>query len=171
MTDAAGYFGFFNSKDQTAILTRDDSDAGFPRGNMMGLAISDSSAVGYYLVGMVSDKTRESRSYRNKVFTPNEKSHQFTFNYDPTANDGIGRFIYTLDDEKFSVDLIPEQRTSGAIFDRFGFANVRSGGHSIEFYLDDLIYTARCNPLLERRQWKQQFLEVDYPHEQAGRKF
>jgi len=171
MTDAAGYFGFFNSKNQTKMLKRDDSDAGFPRRNRMGLSVSDSSAVGYYLVGLVSDNNGESRSYSDKVFTPGERSRHFTFNYDPAANDGIGRVTYTLDGEKFTVDLIPEQRKSGATFDRFGFANVRSGGHSVEFYLDDLTYTARRDPSKQRRRWQQEILEVDYPHEQGGRRY
>ena len=57
---------------------------------------------------------------------------------------------------------------AGATFDRFGLANVRSGGHSVEFYLDDLTYTARGprpKPVPQTR------VEVPYPHEQAGRRY
>ena len=123
------------------------------------------------VVGLVSDNHRESRSYRDKVFTPSEQSWHFTFNYDPAANNGIGRITYTLDGEQFTVDLIPEQRESGAIFDRFGLANVRSGGNSIEFYLDDVNYTARRDLSKKRQRRKQEIMEVDYPHEHGGRKY
>lgn len=168
MTDAAGYFGYFRSKDQTRILTRGASNA---KRNMMGITIADSSAVGYYFVGSVSDGDGETRSYREKVFTPSEQSRHFTFAYNPAENNGIGRITYSLDGEQFMVDLTPQQRQTGATFDRIGLANVRSGGHSVEFYLDDLTYTVRRDPSKPRKRFQQQVLEVDYPYEQAGRKY
>lgn len=74
----------------------------------------------------------------------------------------------TLDGREEAFDLTPEQRRAGATFNRFGLADVRSGGHSVEFYLDDLTYTARVprpKPVPQTR------VEVPYPHEQAGRQY
>ena len=59
----------------------------------------------------------------------------------------------------------------GAVFNRFGLANVRSGGHSVEFYLDDVAYTARRPPGTPPKFIPQSSVEVPYPHEQAGRRF
>jgi hypothetical protein len=47
-----------------------------------------------------------------------------------------------LDHVEHSLDLTPRQRKSGVAFNRFGLANIRSGGNSVEFYLDDVTYTA-----------------------------
>ena len=76
----------------------------------------------------------------------------------------------TLDGRETVIDLTPRHRRSGAVFDRFGLANVRSGGHSVEFYLDDVTYTARRAPGTRPRFVPQTTVEVPYPHEQAGRR-
>jgi hypothetical protein len=77
----------------------------------------------------------------------------------------------TLDGREHVLDLTPQQRKAGARFDRFGLANVRSGGHSVEFYLDDLTYTARRDPDARPKFIPQTSVEVPYPHEQAGRRY
>ena len=103
----------------------------------MGVAIADSSAVGYYFLPQVSSRSREVARKSCGVFTPDRRRHRFAFAYDPAGNGGVGRVTVTLDDHEEGFDLTPEQRRAGATFDRFGLANVRSGGHSVEFYLDD----------------------------------
>ena len=77
----------------------------------------------------------------------------------------------TLDDHEFGFDLTPQQRKSGAIFDRFGLANVRGGGHSVELYLDDLTYTARREKNAKPAFTPQTSIEVPYPHKQGGRRY
>jgi hypothetical protein len=77
----------------------------------------------------------------------------------------------TLDGRAYVLDLTPQQRKSGAVFNRFGLANVRSGGHSVEFYLDDVTYTARRKPGTLPKFIPQSTLEVPYPHKQAGRRY
>jgi len=57
------------------------------------------------------------------------------------------------------------------VFNRFGLANVRSGGNSVEFYLDDLTYTARRAPGTRPEFIPQRSVEVPYPHKQAGRRY
>ena len=171
MTDAAAYFGYFNDEDQTKILPAGAADAGFPRANMMGIAISDSSAVGYYFSPVVSSAQRQGVSHRNTVFTPDGKRHRFSFQYDPDTNNGVGRIEVKLDDRTFVMDLNPELRKSGALFNRFGMANVRAGGHSVEYYLDDLVYTARRAPGTEPKFIEQTHVEKPYPHKQGGRRY
>jgi hypothetical protein len=170
MTDAAGFFGYFNSENHVVPLER-GSNQGSPMPNSMGIQLSDSSAVGYYFRPFVNSGRDVRTEARGPVFTPGEKPHAFTFDYDPAANDGLGRIAITLDGKEYSADLAEGVRESGATFNRFGFANVRRGGHSVQFYLDDLKYTARRAPGEEPEFHDQEVLEVAYPKESAGRKY
>lgn len=171
MTDAAAYFGYFNRDDQLASFGADTPDAGFPLRNMLGFVIADSSSVGYYLNPLVSDSERQGASGSCGVFTPDRRRRRFTFAYDPAADDGRGRVTVSLDGQQQSFALTPEMRRSGAVFNRFGLANVRRGGHSVEFYLDDLSYTARRDADTPRKFIPQGEVKVPYPVKQAGRRY
>lgn len=170
MTDAAMYFGYFNSKDYSVSGTSSPG-MGFPLPNMMGLCIADSSAVGYYFVGLASDSSGEGVELRGPVFVPDRKVHHFSFTYDPCANNGAGQILFSLDGQKMVKDLDPSMRRSGALYDHFGLASVRRGGNSVEVYLDDLSYTARLGPDAKQVIHKQEVLPVKYPKESAGRKY
>jgi len=167
-TDAAMYFGYFNHADQTATGFKSSDQ---PAIQSMGIAISDSSAVGYYFSGFCNAKGGISASGRGPVFVPNGRQRQFTFEYDPKANDGVGRITYTLDGQTVSFDLTPEMRRSGATFDRFGMANVRRGGNSVRVYLDDLTYTARRDPSVKPQFHQQQIVRSRYPKASGGRQY
>jgi hypothetical protein len=45
------------------------------------------------------------------------------------------------------------------------------GGHSVEFYLDDLTYTADRASDSRRTFVPQTTVEIPYPHEQRGRRY
>jgi hypothetical protein len=165
-TDAAMFFGYFNHDEQ---ISKHETNVDSPVGQMLGIGISDSSAVGYYFSGVCIDKNKEAARATGPVFVPNGKQRQFTFEYDPKANDGAGRIRYTLDGEETTFDLTPEMRKSGATFNRFGMANARRGGNSVRVYLDDLTYTARRDPNAERVFHKQEVVKSRYPKESGGR--
>jgi hypothetical protein len=171
MTDAAAYFGYFNRNNQVEKFDRARSDAFSPVASTMGVTIADSSAVGYYFQPQVTSADREVVRKRCAVFRPDRRRRRFTFEYDPKGNGGTGRVTVTLDGQEHLLDLTPRQRKAGARFDRFGLANIRSGGHSVEFYLDDLTYTARRDPDARPKFIPQTRVEVPYPHEQAGRRY
>jgi hypothetical protein len=171
MTDAAAFFGYFNRDNQIQKFDAANSDLSSPIANMLGISIADSSAVGYYFMPQVSAAGREVVRNASEVFAPDRRRRKFKFTYDPAGNGGTGRVTVTLDDRRITLDLTPAQRKQGAAFNRFGLANVRSGGHSVEFYLDDLTYTARRAPGAEPKFIPQTTLEVPYPHEQGGRRY
>lgn len=171
MTDAAAYFGYFNRDSQIQKFTDENSDIGMPSPHTLGLVIADRSSIGYELTPIATSGNRESTRGSCGVFTPDRKRHRFTFNYDPDANDGIGRVTVTLGGKETVMDLSRQVRDANASFDRFGLANVRRGGHSVEFYLDDVSYTARRSPNMPPRRVPQSTLEVPYPHEQGGRRY
>jgi hypothetical protein len=170
MTDAAMYFGYFNSKDYTPSEVIDPAK-GNPSPERLGLCIADSSAVGYYFDGLVSNSTGGGSELRGPVFVPDQKPRDFSFIYDPAANKGVGQIRFTLDGQETVLDLDPSVRQSGAKFDRFGFASVRSGGNSVEVYLDDLTYSVRRDPDTKPDIHPQETLPVRYPKESAGRKY
>jgi hypothetical protein len=168
MTDAAMAFGYFNHDEQTATYS---TNVDSPVGQTLGIGVSDSSSVGYYFSGSCRAKGKASAGATGPVFTPTGKQRQFTFAYDPKANNGIGRVTFTLDGQESKFDLTPEIRASGATFNRFGMFNVRRGGNSVTVYLDDLSYTARRDPNAKRVFHKQEFVPARYPKENGGRKF
>lgn len=171
MTDAAAFFGYFNRDNQMQVFASDNPDAGFPMRNMMGVTLADSSAVGYYFHPLVSASDREGSSTNCGVFTPDRRRRRFRFAYDPAGHNCVGRVTVTLDGKEYNFNLTAQQRKSGAVFNRFGLANVRRGGHSVEFYLDDLTYTARRTAQTKPAFVKQTTVNVPYPQKQAGRRF
>ena len=90
MTDAAAYFGYFNRDNQVEAFDKAKSDAFSPVANTMGVAIADSSAVGYYFLPQVSSRDREVARKSCGVFTPDRRRHRFAFAYDPAGNGGDG---------------------------------------------------------------------------------
>lgn len=171
MTDAAAFFGYFNYDNQVEAFDEKNSDKSSPIPNRLGITIADSSAVGYYFEASISAADQGVVRKACEVFVPDRRRRRFTFAYDPAANNGVGRATVTLDERHYELDLTSEQRKAGAVFNRFGLANVRSGGHSVEFYLDDLTYTARKAPNATRKVIKQTTVEVPYPHQQGGRRY
>jgi hypothetical protein len=165
-TDAAMLFGYFNHDEQTATYT---TNVDSPVGQMLGIGVSDSSAVGYYFSGFARAKGTAGAGATGPVFTPTGQRRQFTFAYDPKAGNGAGRVTFTLDGKETSFDLTPQMRADGATFNRFGMFNMRRGGNSVTVYLDDLSYTARRDPSAKRVFHQQQVIQSPYPKRSGGR--
>ena len=171
MTDAAAYFGYFNRDNQVQTFAAPEADAGFPLPNMLGIAIADSSSVGYYFTPQAASGDRQTVRKECGTFVPDRRRRPFSLCYDPAGNGGTGRVTIVLDGKPHVMDLSASQRKSNAKFNRFGIANVRRGGHSVEFYLDDLSYTARRDGDARPAFVPQSTLEVPYPHKQGGRRY
>ncbi len=135
----------------------------------MGIAISDSTAVGYYFNGFIVDGHGAGAGHDGRVFVPDRRTHDFTFRYDPQAKGGSGQVTYSLDDESFTVEVRSEQRSNNATFDRFGLCNYRSGGNSVRVYFDDLSYTARREKDSVPTRHRQEVISVPYP--KSGRRY
>jgi hypothetical protein len=165
-TDAGMQFGYFNSEGLAA-----EGEAIHPSMtnlNSMGVLIDDHVGGKCFGLSFTTGNTTEVKK-KDITFQGDKKSHSFTFNYDPKGNNNLGRITATFDDKTSVLDLTPQQRDSGIVFDRFGVANTRDGGKYVVVYLDDLSYTARRPKGFKPIFHEQKIVEVPYP--KGGRAF
>ena len=73
---------------------------------------------------------------------PDGTPHRWELEYHPADTAGRGRITLTLDGQTAHVDLRPEDRLPGEIFDRFGIVTTWIDGNGQSIYFDDLTYTA-----------------------------
>jgi hypothetical protein len=136
--DSAVLVGWFNSR--TFI--------GAPPANFLGILVEGPSRIGHYFRPVCgSSDDVKCVAPEGPVIRPDSRPHTWRLHYDPTASDGHGRVLVTLDDESVAWDLPPEIRAGNAAFDRFGFVSWHRGGHFVEIYFDDLTYSAEVDPL------------------------
>lgn len=159
-TDASMMFGFFNRDDQLRELTREQGKTAKPQ--VLGIQIDDLTSGGYYFTPALNGPGGKADK-RGPQFVPDRKRRHFTFEYDPSGNNGVGRITAKLDDTVITLDLKPAMRQAGARFDRFGLMNVRSGGKYVEVYFDDLSYTAKRPPGFKPASYKDKPVKVPYP--------
>jgi hypothetical protein len=138
--DAGLVLGWFNSE------TKDVNDKAPRRTNIIGVDIGGHTRVGHWFLPTVATAKGE-RHLDDRV--PNlpllkaGTAYEWTFTYDPAANNGNGQLRTTLGDQSATLDLKPGVKAQGGTFDRFGLSNAGTGGGQVKFYLDDLKYTAR----------------------------
>ncbi len=166
-TDAGMAFGYFNKISRMAELT--DPESGAPLPQTMLLEIEGPTRIGYYLSAQLSPTRTLASHSEGPIFVPTGEKHHFTFDYDPSANNGVGQITMSIDNEAHTLDLTPQQRAAHVTFDRFGLLNIRRGGKYVTVYLDDLRYTARRPADYRPRQYEQTITHVPYPPN--GRKY
>ncbi len=171
--DAGMYFGYFRKEDELRELGKNQpgNASGWPQPNTLGVVVDGPARIGWWFIPVVTAADRKlSGKTQDHVFLPTRKSRTFDFQYDPAANNGVGRITVTLDAEPpFTLDLTPEQRKSGATFDRFGLMSFRRGGHNSTLYFDDLTYTTRRAADAPPLRHEQKIITVPYPP--SGRKY
>lgn len=79
------------------------------------------------------------------VLRADRQSHTWQLHYDPTGSDGRGTIETVFDGARRRFSLRPGDRERGGSFDSFGVFNIQSGGHHVEFSIDDLEFTARTS--------------------------
>jgi hypothetical protein len=157
--DGRMLFGYFNKKEKLADIAGEYK--GNPPHQFLGLEVMDQTRIGYSFTAVCSPRQDMSVEYRGPDYIPDRIRRPFSFDYDP--NGGVaGRITVMFGDESFAVDLTPEQRETGATFDRFGLINPRKGGKYVDVYIDDLNYTTR-KPKSEIKKQEQTITSVPYP--------
>jgi hypothetical protein len=156
--DSGMMFGYFNTK---ALKTEDFKQR---LDQSMGLFVEGPSSIGKTLMAYCAVNKDQVIILKDPpLFQPDYKKRKFTFDYDPKANNGVGRCTMTLDGKSYTIDLTPEQRKVGARFDRFGMRNMRGGGKLVEIYFYDLTYTARRSKDYKPTFHKQGITKLPYP--------
>lgn len=189
-TDGDVYIGFFNKQQRLTEFTGGNRDyppdlaekvggrrnihLGFDQRaarlpGTMGFTIGGPTRVGFYFAAFCTPTVETSRSQNGPVIHPDRTRRKFSFDYDPRANDGVGRIVAKLDDQEFTLDLTPDMRKAGATFDRFGISSVRVGGKWVTVYLDDLTYTAHRPADHKPVKHEQKITTIEYPD--GGRKY
>jgi hypothetical protein len=160
-TDATMMFGYFNRADRHATPKDPDAEKK-SRLPMLGIRLADQTSDGYHFQPLLNTPAGTA-SKNGPQFVPDRKPRKFTFDYDPQANDGLGRIVARLDGKDIVVNLKPDMRNAGVHFDRFGLLTVRSGGKYVEVYLDDLTYTARRAKDAPPKRFEETITKVPYP--------
>jgi hypothetical protein len=167
-TDAGMLIGFFNDRDLNTKPTTYEQGQIIP--NSMAILVEGGARGGKHFNPQVSPANKA--NFVRKVgpsFLPTKERHSFKFDYDPKANNNLGRVTFTADGQTTILDLTEKLRKEGAVFDRFGLANIRGGGKCVMIYFDDLTYTARRGKDYQPVFHKQTVTPAPYP--EGGRKF
>ncbi len=141
VTDSTVLFGFFHAKDSMTV--NPSQDCGLPR-NFLGIVVDGPSREGFYFAPAYRiNGPGHGHAINNHPphIYPDGKAHDWSLGYSPTAADGKGRMILTLDGESVTLELKDGHKAAGACFNRFGLITTWIDGNGQHIYFDDLSYT------------------------------
>jgi hypothetical protein len=166
-TDAGMQIGFFNAKEMMAEPS--PSRNLHTNTSTLGILVEGGASGGKRFSPQVTSSKDTDVVGQGIPFNPIKKVIPFKVDYDPKANNNIGRLTVTLGDATASMNLTAQQRKDGITFDHFGVCNLRCGGKFVEMYFDDLTYSARRPEDYKPVMHEQKVTFVPYP--EGGRKF
>jgi hypothetical protein len=166
-TDSGMQIGYFSAADAMGKADPHHPFRTIP--NSIGIQIEGSAGSGKRFMPQINTGKNTDKTKGDIPFNPTKERRSFKFQYDPAANNNVGRITLTLDDKTSTLDLTPQQRAEGANFDHFGVANLRAGGKFVVVYFDDLTYTARRGSDYKPVSHKQEVVKVPYPP--GGRRY
>jgi hypothetical protein len=106
---------------------------------MLAILIEGPSRVGHYFRPAFRNRAGQGATLgTGSLIYPDGQPHVWSLRYSPKAHDGHGEITVVFDQQTQKLALAPGLKERGAVFDRFGFFNLQSGGHWVEVYLDDL---------------------------------
>lgn len=143
VSDSTTLIGFFDA--ETSMATSEAPSSGFPM-NFVGLAIEGPSSEGFYLypayrVSQGADGY--ARGPELPRILPNGESHDWAFEYSPSADNGRGQVTVTLDGRSHHGDLPSRRQESPARLNRFGIVTTWIDGNGQQVFFDDLSYSIR----------------------------
>jgi hypothetical protein len=142
VSDSTSLIGFFHSTD--SVQSSNAQNASSPE-NFLGVAIEGPSVEGFYFYpsyGLdLEDSSPNVRGNNPPRIYPDGSSHDWTLEYDPAGNNGLGRITISLDGHVATLDLLDGHKQIGARFNRFGIITTHRDGNGQTVYFDDLTYT------------------------------
>ncbi len=143
VSDSTTLFGFFHHGNSVRV---NESQSHATPDDFLGVALEGPSAEGFFIYPLCRGATgTDSNGFDRgcpRIY-PDGSSHEWTLEYDPSANGGHGAISVSLDGRTKTLDLDGEFKSGGAEFDRFGFVSTWIDGNGQVVYLDDLNYTCR----------------------------
>jgi hypothetical protein len=149
VSDSTTLIGFFHSEGSVESNTSQESAT--PE-NFVGAAIEGPSAEGFYLYptyGLAQESVRASGGRGSPTppyIYPDGESHDWSLDYDPDANGGLGSITVGLDGQTVTLNLDPSHKDIGALFNRFGIITTHIDGNGQTVYFDDLTHTIDIIP-------------------------
>ncbi len=145
ISDSTASIGFYNST--WSLYSNPAQDQSIPL-DYLGVNIEGPSSEGFYFYpvyrahGDPSGYLGSGSGTVPRIY-PDRRVHDWSLQYDPSGANGRGRITVTLDDQTCVLDLAPEARSTGAVFDRFGICTPWIDGNSVTVFFDDLEYTCQ----------------------------
>lgn len=139
-SDSGVFFGWFNSESRR---DDDEQNKSEKQRNFVGVLIEGPSRIGHYFRPIFRTDAGEGiLPESGPVIRPDGKVHQWSIRYRPAQGGRLGRIVLTLDGETKEIEVPADRAREGATFDRFGIFTMKPDGGFVEFYLDDVEYTA-----------------------------
>ena len=141
VSDSTTLFGFYHS--QVSMRQNESQRDGVPEG-VLGIHIEGPSSEGFKFYPVARIKSGGSTIGNVRDFPtirPDRRSHNWSFEYDPSAADDHGVMRIMLDEQTAMLQLRDGDKSSGATFDRFGIVTSWIDGNSQNVYFDDITYT------------------------------
>jgi hypothetical protein len=144
VSDSTTLIGFFHS--EGSVSNSNSQNSATPE-NFVGAVIEGPSAEGFYFYPTYGVDQEGVRASGNRgmptppYIYPNSEPHNWTLDYDPLANGGLGSVTVSLDGQIVTLNLDPGHKEIGASFNRFGIITTHIDGNGQTVYFDDLTYT------------------------------
>lgn len=146
--DSGFYIGWFNA---AAKRNKDTPEYEQRSTDYLAALIEGPSRIGHYFRAAYS--TRDGKGFSDidgrpgsgelPILHPDHLVHEWELHYNPQGASGLGEIEILFDGRRRTFALNPGDRLSGAAFDHFGLFNLQSGGHHVQFAIDDVSFTAR----------------------------
>jgi hypothetical protein len=138
-SDSGAYFGFFNAESKRNKLS---FDLHAQPTNMVAIMVEGPSRIGHYFRAGYRNALGEGMfEGSGPTIKPDGQLHRWSMRYDPKSKDSDGEIVVIFDDKTQTTRVRKDHKSAGGRFDRFGIVNIQSGGHHVEFYLDELQFT------------------------------
>lgn len=132
--DSDIFLGYFagDSQDQSPVA----------RGNFVGIHVGGPTRVGHYFQPAFTSANGNRVIARDGPVMRHGKSYDWSFLYDPAAENGNGAITVRLGEETVTLPLKAGLKKQGGHLDHFGLLNSPAGGQLVRIYLDDITYTS-----------------------------
>jgi hypothetical protein len=142
VSDSTTLLGFYHSRKSVEV---NSSQASALPEHFLGLAVEGPSREGFFVYPVyrvVGDHEGHLDGSDLPRILPDGTPHGWTLSYHPAVSGGGGKIALSLDGRTAQVNLRPQDRLPGGLFDRFGIVTTWIDGNGQSIYFDDLTYTA-----------------------------